>query len=233
MSEAERDAALRRLDARTDVGALGDCDLVIEAVFEDLAVKQRLLAELDAVCAPAHDLRVQHLDALDHRDRGRLQAAGPRGRHALLPAGAADEADRDVARAAHLGGDLCGRLGVDRGLRADPGEDAGPAGLHPQRAAGAVQQRRRSARSRPASRAPADIDAAIKVGLGYKMGPLELLDLIGLDTQIRLCEAFYPVTLEPRAACPPLLRRMVAAGLSGAQVRPRLLRLRRQRHVRD
>jgi 3-hydroxybutyryl-CoA dehydrogenase len=62
---------------------------------------------------------------------------------------------------------------------------------------------------------PADIDAAIKVGLGYKMGPLELLDLIGLDTQVRLCEAFYPVTNDPRAACPPLLRRMVAAGLLG------------------
>lgn len=60
-----------------------------------------------------------------------------------------------------------------------------------------------------------DIDKALKLGLGYKMGPLELIDLIGLDTQIRLCEAFYPVTLDPRAAAPPLLRRMVAAGLLG------------------
>jgi 3-hydroxybutyryl-CoA dehydrogenase len=61
----------------------------------------------------------------------------------------------------------------------------------------------------------ADVDKAIKVGLGYKMGPLELIDLIGLDTQIRLCEAFYPITLDPRAATPPLLKRMVAAGLLG------------------
>ena len=61
----------------------------------------------------------------------------------------------------------------------------------------------------------ADIDTAIKVGLGYKMGPLELIDLVGLDTQVRLCEAFYPVTLDPRAAAPPLLRRMVAAGRLG------------------
>jgi 3-hydroxybutyryl-CoA dehydrogenase len=61
----------------------------------------------------------------------------------------------------------------------------------------------------------ASIDKALKTALGYKMGPLELIDLIGLDTQVRLCEAFYPVTLEPRAACPPLLRRMVAAGLLG------------------
>jgi 3-hydroxybutyryl-CoA dehydrogenase len=47
------------------------------------------------------------------------------------------------------------------------------------------------------------------------MGPLELIDLVGLDTQVRLCEAFYPVTLDPRAAAPPLLTRMVAAGRLG------------------
>jgi 3-hydroxybutyryl-CoA dehydrogenase len=47
------------------------------------------------------------------------------------------------------------------------------------------------------------------------MGPLELVDLVGLDTQLRLCEAFYPITLDPRASAPPLLRRMVAAGRLG------------------
>jgi 3-hydroxybutyryl-CoA dehydrogenase len=47
------------------------------------------------------------------------------------------------------------------------------------------------------------------------MGPLELIDLVGLDTQVRLCDAFYPITLDPRASAPPLLRRMVAAGLLG------------------
>ena len=61
----------------------------------------------------------------------------------------------------------------------------------------------------------ADIDTAIKTAFGYKMGPLELVDLVGLDTQVRLCEAFYPITLDPRAAAPPLLRRMVAAGWLG------------------
>jgi 3-hydroxybutyryl-CoA dehydrogenase len=62
---------------------------------------------------------------------------------------------------------------------------------------------------------PQDIDKALKAGLGYRMGPLELLDMVGLDTQVRLCEAFYPATLDPRCAAPPLLRRMVAAGLLG------------------
>ncbi|MNL39490.1 3-hydroxybutyryl-CoA dehydrogenase [compost metagenome] len=58
---------------------------------------------------------------------------------------------------------------------------------------------------------PAEIDKAIKGALGYAMGPMELLDLVGLDTQVLLCDALYGVTHEPRAACPPLLRRMVAA----------------------
>lgn len=60
-----------------------------------------------------------------------------------------------------------------------------------------------------------DIDTAIKSGLGYKMGPCTLIDLIGLDTQILLGEAFYPITLDRRASVPPLLRRMVAAGKLG------------------
>jgi 3-hydroxybutyryl-CoA dehydrogenase len=62
---------------------------------------------------------------------------------------------------------------------------------------------------------PADIDIAIKTALGYPMGPMELLDLVGLDTQKLLCEAMVGLTNEPRAACPPLVKRMIAAGHLG------------------
>ena len=48
-----------------------------------------------------------------------------------------------------------------------------------------------------------DIDLAIKTAMGYAMGPMELLDLIGMDTQKLLCEAMHGITNEPRAACPP------------------------------
>jgi 3-hydroxybutyryl-CoA dehydrogenase len=61
----------------------------------------------------------------------------------------------------------------------------------------------------------ADIDTAIKAAMGYPMGPLELLDLVGMDTQKLLCEAMHGLTHEPRAACPPLVRRMIAAGHLG------------------
>ena len=62
---------------------------------------------------------------------------------------------------------------------------------------------------------PADIDLAIKTALGYPMGPMELLDLVGLDTQRLLCDAMHGLTNEPRAACPPLVKRMIAAGRLG------------------
>jgi len=62
---------------------------------------------------------------------------------------------------------------------------------------------------------PAEIDKAVKGAMGYAMGPFELLDLVGMDTQLLLCEALHALTHEPRAACPPLVRRMIAAGRLG------------------
>jgi 3-hydroxybutyryl-CoA dehydrogenase len=62
-----------------------------------------------------------------------------------------------------------------------------------------------------------DIDLALKLGLGYKTGPLELLDMIGLDVHLHATEAAYTATCDDRYAPPPLLRRMVAAGHLGAK----------------
>jgi 3-hydroxyacyl-CoA dehydrogenase len=62
---------------------------------------------------------------------------------------------------------------------------------------------------------PTDIDLAVKTALGYPLGPLELLDMVGMDTQRLLCEAMHGLTHEPRAACPPLVKRMIGAGLLG------------------
>jgi 3-hydroxybutyryl-CoA dehydrogenase len=62
---------------------------------------------------------------------------------------------------------------------------------------------------------PTDIDCAIKAALGYAMGPLELIDLVGLDTHLLVTEALYAATHEPRAAVPALVKRMIAAGKLG------------------
>ena len=60
-----------------------------------------------------------------------------------------------------------------------------------------------------------DIDAAMKLGCGYPMGPFTLLDLVGLDTAMYVAEVMFEEFREPRYAPPPLLKRMVIAGQLG------------------
>jgi 3-hydroxybutyryl-CoA dehydrogenase len=214
MSVEARDAALARLHGATEIGTLAQCDLVIEAVYEDLAIKQRLLGELDAVCAP-HAIFASNTSTLSITEiaAGCKRADHVVGMHFCLPAQLMRLIEmspglltsEETFAAAWAWTEACGQIPVKTQDR--PGFILN-ALLVP-----FINDAVRAVEAGVAS--AADIDTAIKVGLGYKMGPLELLDLIGLDTQIRLCEAFYPVTLEPRAACPPLLRRMVAAGLLG------------------
>jgi 3-hydroxybutyryl-CoA dehydrogenase len=62
-----------------------------------------------------------------------------------------------------------------------------------------------------------DIDLALKLGLGYKSGPFEMLDMIGLDVHLNATQSAYAATRDDRYAPPPLLRRMVAAGRLGAK----------------
>ncbi len=67
-----------------------------------------------------------------------------------------------------------------------------------------------------------DIDVAIELGLGYRLGPLELLDLIGLDVHLHATESAYAATLDPQFAPPPLLRPDGRGRAPGPQERPRL-----------
>ena len=71
-----------------------------------------------------------------------------------------------------------------------------------------------------------DIDKGMKLGCGYPMGPFTLLDFVGLDTTYYIANILFDEFREPRFAPPPLLKRMVLAGLPGQEVRPRLLRVR-------
>jgi 3-hydroxybutyryl-CoA dehydrogenase len=214
LDAAKRDAILGAMSYSTDIAALGDCDLVIEAVFEDLATKRDLMKRLDAVCAEdtifgsnTSTLSITEI-ASGSKAPGRVV-----GMHFCLPAQLMKLIEmspgiltsEDTFQAAWQWSQVCGQIPVR--TQDKPGFILN-ALLVPfnNDAIRAVEAGVASA---------ADVDKAVKVGLGYKMGPLELIDLIGLDTQVRLCEAFYPITLDPRAATPPLLRRMVAAGLLG------------------
>lgn len=214
LSGDKRDTIVAAMSRTTRIDGLKDCDLVIEAVFEDLSVKRDLLGRLDAVCAR---------DAIFASNTSTLSiteiAAGSKhpervvGMHFCLPAQLMKLIEmspgiltsEDTFRTAWQWTEKCGQMPVK--TQDKPGFILN---------ALLVPFNNDAIRAVEAGVAePADIDRAIKVGLGYKMGPLELIDLVGLDTQVRLCEAFYAITLDPRAATPPLLRRMVAAGLLG------------------
>ena len=214
MKPEARDAVLGNLSATTELASLGACDLVIEAVFEDLTVKRQLLADLDAICR-ADTIYASNTSTLSITE---IAAGSKRpdkvvGMHFCLPAQLMKLIEMspgiltsdDTFRAAWAWTEVCGQIPVK--TQDKPGFILN---------ALLVPFNNDAIRAVEAGVAePADIDRAIRSALGYKMGPLELIDLVGLDTQVRLCEAFYPATLDPRAAAPPLLKRMVAAGLLG------------------
>lgn len=214
MSADDRDTVLGRLSSTTNLADVATCDLVIEAVFEDLTVKQALLKSLDEVCA-----------------RDTIFASNTSTLSITEIAAGCTRPDRVVGMHFCLPAQLMKLIEMSRGVLTSAEtfetawawtKTAGQIPVHTEDKPGFILNALLVPFNNDAIRAveagvasPADIDTAIKAGLGYKMGPLELIDLIGLDTQVRLCEAFYPVTLDPRSAAPPLLRRMVAAGLLG------------------
>jgi 3-hydroxybutyryl-CoA dehydrogenase len=214
MEAADKDAVMSRLVASTSLDDLAAADLVIEAVYEDLETKQALFGKLNTVCPP-HTIFASNTSTLSITEI----AAG------------SGRADRVVGTHFCLPAQLMKLIEVSPGLNTSENtlktawewcERAGQLPVKTQDKPGFVLNALLIPFLNDCIRAveagvatPADIDTAMKIGLGYKMGPMELMDLVGMDTMMRLAEAFYPVTLDPRCAAPPLLRRMAAAGTLG------------------
>jgi 3-hydroxybutyryl-CoA dehydrogenase len=193
---------------------LADCDIVIEAIYEDLSAKHALFAALDKVC-PAETLFGSNTSTISI-----TEIAGGSGRP-----------DRFVGMHFCLPAQMMKLVEMSRGMNTSDGSWAtawdfclslGQTPVETQDTPGFILNYFLIPYHNDAIRLveqgvaePADIDKAMKAAMGYPMGPLELLDLVGMDTQRLLCEAMYGLTHEPRAACPPLVRRMVAAGRVG------------------
>jgi len=214
LTQDQVDKILAGLEGTTDIGTLAQCDIVIEAVFENLAVKHELLAKLSAVC-PAQTIFASNTSTLSITE---IAAGSGRdehvvGMHFCLPA------------------QLMKLVEMSPGLRTDAAVFAAAWEF-----CKAMEQIPVKTKDNPGFilnyflipfnndvirmveagvAEPADIDRAIKTGLGYAMGPLELLDLVGLDTHLLVAEALYAGTHDPRAAVPALVKRMIAAGHLG------------------
>ena len=214
MTDDDRQSARERIVGVADLARLDDCDLVIEAVPEVLALKRDVFARLGDV-APAHAILASNTSCLAVTD---LAVASGRpsqvlGMHFMQPAVVRPllelvttllTAPETLTQARAFGESLGKTTVVSRD---DPGFIVNrlmlPSLLQ------AVDLWERGVASRD------EIDTAAQLGLGHPLGPLALLDLIGLDTVVLMADAIYAETHDPRFAAPAILRRMVTAGRLG------------------
>ncbi|MDH3496459.1 MAG: 3-hydroxybutyryl-CoA dehydrogenase [Gemmatimonadota bacterium] len=210
----ERDALLGRLTFTTSVGELKPCDVVIEAVTEDLDVKNELWTELDGLCG-AHTIFASNTSSLTIAAMAAATKRADRfvGLHFFNPVPlmklvevvrtvttSPATFDRAMAFAASLGkepiaakdnsGFIVNLLLVPYLLDAIRALEHG---------VGSVP----------------DIDKGMVLGCGYPMGPFTLLDFVGLDTTHKIAEIMFGEYRDARYAPPPLLKRMVLAGMYG------------------
>ncbi len=214
LAPAARAGALERLTFTTDLAQLHDCDLIVEAVTEDLAIKTELWRALDPRCPP-ETIFASNTSSLSI---GVMAAATARpdrfiGLHFFNPVPLMPLVE--VVRAVGTSPAVVERtMAFARRLGKEPITARDRSGFVVNRllvpylldAMRALEQGVGSA---------ADIDRGMQLGCGHPMGPLALADFVGLDTLARIAAIMYDEYGEPRFAPPPLLRRMVAAGLHG------------------
>jgi len=205
---------LAGLSSTTRIDDLKACDIVIEAVFEDLKVKHALFAQLDKACPP-HTIFASNTSTISITEIAGGSGRADRfvGMHFCLPAQLMKLVEMSpglntTAETFEKAWAFCKGLGQNPVKTKD-----NPGFILNYFLIPFNNDAIRLVESGVAE--PAEVDKAIKGALGYAMGPFELLDLIGMDTQLLLCEAMHGLTHEPRAACPPLVRRMIAAGHLG------------------
>jgi len=214
MSQEDADDAVGRVTATAAIADLADCDLVIESVVEDLATKLALFDELDKVCK-AGAILATNTSTLSVTDMAVKTSRPDRvcGVHFFNPAPmmklveiietiVTDPSTIDEVREF---AETCGKSPV---LVKDRAGFIVNALLFPY-----LNNAIRMLENGTASRD--DIDAAMKGGANFPMGPFALLDLVGLDTSLSILDALYEEFRDPNYAAAPLLRRMVSAGHLG------------------
>jgi 3-hydroxybutyryl-CoA dehydrogenase len=210
LTDEERTGALERVSAVTDLGEMSECDLVLESIVEDLPTKKHLFTELDRVCGDGAILatNTSTLPVIEMAmETGRPDRVC--GVHFFNPAPvmplvevvrAITTSDGTIAAAREFA-EACGKTVVDV---KDQAGFVVNALLFPY-LNNAVKLLDAGVASRD------DIDAAMKGGCNFPMGPLELVDLVGLDTSLAILDALYAEFRDPNYAPAPLLRRMVSA----------------------
>jgi 3-hydroxybutyryl-CoA dehydrogenase len=214
LEEPARDEALTHLRVRTSLDDLADADLVVEAVVEELDVKQALFENLDEICRPGTILATatSSLPVIDCA----VATKRPRdvvGLHFFNPAPVMRLVE--VVRTVSTSDDVVATVkAVIQGLDKHPVECGDRSGfivnalLFPY-----LNDAVKMLQAHYAS--VEDIDTAMKTGCGYPMGPFELLDVVGLDVALAIQRQLYLEFREPGFAPAPLLEHLVTAGYVG------------------
>jgi 3-hydroxybutyryl-CoA dehydrogenase len=214
VEQADADAIRGRVSATDSLSDLADCDLVIESVVEDLEVKRALFTELDGIVKEGAILAtntstlpvVEMAVATNRPDKVcGIHFFNPAPAMSLVEVIAPLTASDETVAAAKAFAEACGKNPVEVKDRAGFIVNAL---LFPylNNAARMLENGTASAE---------DIDTAMKGGCNFPMGPLALLDLVGLDTSLAILDALYEEFKDPNYAAVPALRRMVAAGQLG------------------
>jgi 3-hydroxybutyryl-CoA dehydrogenase len=203
-----------RVSATTDLAALADADLVIESVVEDLTVKKALFSQLDDICKPGTILATNTstlpvVEMAMATSRPELVCGihffNPATSMALVEVVRPITADDGTIEAATEFASACGKSPVE--VKDQAGFIVN-ALLFPY-LNNAVRLLEQGVATREG------IDAAMKGGCGFPMGPFALLDLVGLDTSVAILDALYEEFKDPNYAAVPLLRRLVTSGQLG------------------
>lgn len=215
LTEAERAATLARITPVTELEALGEADFVIEAIFEDLALKKELFGALDRICRPGVVL------ASNTSSMSITEIASVTGRpghvvgmHFFNPAQVMRlveviEGYQSGEEAVAAAMDLATRMGKTpiRVRRDSPGFVVNRI-LMPMMAEAIKVVEEGLA-------TPEEVDTAITLGLNHPMGPFTLLDFTGVDVCYNVMEYFYREFRQPQYAPPQLMKQMIRAGRFG------------------
>ncbi len=214
LTNEQVEGALQRIRGTTGFDKFAGCDLVVEAVTEDMAVKKEVFASLDRICPP-HTILGSNTSCLCVTEMASATRRGDRvvGLHFFNPVPVmklleivrtiltseetlvtcrafGESLDKTIVVAPDTPGFIVSRLLI-------------PVLLH---AISLVESEVAAAE---------DIDQSMRLGANMTMGPLELSDLIGLDTMLHISEQMYGELRDPAYRAPPLLRRMVLTGQLG------------------
>jgi 3-hydroxybutyryl-CoA dehydrogenase len=214
MAAADREAALGRMRGTTEISDLADCDLIIEAVVEDIAVKNEMFAQLDREC-PEHTIFASNTSSLTIVEMAAATSRPDRvvGLHFFNPVPlmklvevvkSVTTSEATFQRAWSFAESL-GKIPI---AAKDNSGFVVNLLLVPY-LLGAVRALETGLASAE------DIDKGMVHGCGHPMGPLTLLDFVGIDTTYRIAEIMFDEYKRPEYAAPPLLRKMHLAGYHG------------------